>query len=288
MSVGRVLIVEDFVALEGRPLEQMLQANGIEVVGIAGSIEEAVEQAVASHPDVVLMDIWIPPKVGEKDDKEGGIKAAKEIQRRCNVGMIFVTGHNASTELMEQIERVCPNAMFITKPWNPEQTLATVRLALVRKQGCKLIFVCYAHEDRAMKAELVKFLDLLPGVGIDVWDDTRIRMGDRWRVEVMRAVHSADAAIMLVSVDFMRSKFIQELELPMLLAGEQQRRMRVIPVFVGAVPAFTLQHSRLSAFAGLNSPDEPLNRWTATRRELQAWRPLCESLAQTTSWPEVT
>ena len=54
-----VLLVDDHhLLLEG--LENLLTAHGITVVGLAHDGLEAVEQARALQPDVVLMDIRMP------------------------------------------------------------------------------------------------------------------------------------------------------------------------------------------------------------------------------------
>ncbi|MGB8861809.1 MAG: response regulator transcription factor [Ilumatobacteraceae bacterium] len=56
----RVLIVDDHSVVR-RGLEQMLAtADGLEVVGSAANGEEAVLQAAALAPDIVLMDVSMP------------------------------------------------------------------------------------------------------------------------------------------------------------------------------------------------------------------------------------
>jgi DNA-binding NarL/FixJ family response regulator len=58
--VIRVLIVDDHSVVR-RGLEQMLTtADGLEVVGSAANGEEAVLQAAALAPDIVLMDVSMP------------------------------------------------------------------------------------------------------------------------------------------------------------------------------------------------------------------------------------
>jgi CheY-like chemotaxis protein len=279
MSEGRVLIVEDNVAGEGRRLQRLLEANGIEVVGIARTIAEATEFA-ARGPDAVLMDIMIPPSRGAPLDFDGGIKAASEVQRRCEASIVFVTGQQASKELLEKIRRVCPTALFLTKPifTNTEQTLATVRLALMRKQAAKRIFVSYGHGDAPIKEELLAFLKTLRGVDIDVWDDSRLLMGDRWRAEIIKALERADAGILLVSIAFMNSRFIRDLELPRLVAGQTHGRVRLVPAYISPVPITALNESGLTQFQGVNSPNDPMGRWPLRKRQ-EGWNRLCNQLA---------
>ena len=80
----RVLIVDDHhVVREG--LRRILAADrGVQVVGEAGSGEEAVLKAASLRPDVVLMDLMMPGM--------DGITATQEIRRTMpNVSILVLT-----------------------------------------------------------------------------------------------------------------------------------------------------------------------------------------------------
>ncbi len=55
----RVLIADDHVLFRDG-LRSLLEARGVEVVGEAGSADEAIRLARGSHPDIVFMDVQMP------------------------------------------------------------------------------------------------------------------------------------------------------------------------------------------------------------------------------------
>jgi hypothetical protein len=82
----------------------------------------------------------------------------------------------------------------------------------------KTIFVSYSHNDRAWLNKLRNFLTVLEQQGvIKFWDDSQIEPGVKWEDEIRKALDSSRAGLLLVSQEFLASKFITETELPKLL-----------------------------------------------------------------------
>jgi small GTP-binding protein len=95
------------------------------------------------------------------------------------------------------------------------------------------VFVSYSHEDEEFKDELVKMLTGLQRLGvIDTWQDRRIEAGDEWSTSIRDAMDDCDLALLLVSADYLASRFIQEEEQPKLLRRRREMRLRVIPIIV--------------------------------------------------------
>jgi CheY-like chemotaxis protein len=278
MAGERILIVEDQVALEARPLERLLKKNGYVVVGIARSADEAVTCALSLAPAIVLMDIWLPPRAGEKS-QYGGIAAAAEIRRQTNASILFVTCDSMDDpDLALRVRAAAPGARFVTKPYSKEQLLSNLRLELAERSAARVVFICYSHRDVYLEKEMLEFLQGLQDLGITAWDDKQIPPGEEWAARISRALDRADAAILLVSVHFMNSDYIRRDELRRCLAEHQARNLMIIPVYVGHVIEEALELTGLLKFQGFGAPGDPVSSWKRAKRQSNAWVPLCKRL----------
>jgi len=97
----RVLIAEDaYIAREGtrRLLEEQ---PGIEVVGTAADYDQVVSAARRLSPDVVLMDVKMPPSYSME-----GIEAAHVLkQERPEVGVVVLSQHDDEEYVWALLER---------------------------------------------------------------------------------------------------------------------------------------------------------------------------------------
>jgi TIR domain len=95
------------------------------------------------------------------------------------------------------------------------------------------IFISYSHKDEAFKDELdIMLAGLNRRSIVDVWHDRRIEAGAEWMQEITRAMNECRMAVLLVSPDFIASRFIQEEELSHLLQRRKAEGLRVIPIIV--------------------------------------------------------
>jgi CheY-like chemotaxis protein len=97
----RVLIAEDhYLQREGtrRLLEEV---EGVEVVGTAADYEGVLQQARALRPDVVLMDVKMPPT-----ETTEGIRAAHAIKaEQPGVGVLVLTQHDDDSYVWALLEQ---------------------------------------------------------------------------------------------------------------------------------------------------------------------------------------
>ena len=119
------------------------------------------------------------------------------------------------------------------------------------------VFISYSHEDEKWLKRLQKHLKPLVREGrIDLWDDTRIAKGKKWRKEIQQALKATRVAVLLISADFMASKFIVEEELPLLLEAAETEGVVILPVLLSA--SRYAKTPSLSQFQAVNSPKNPV------------------------------
>jgi DNA-binding NarL/FixJ family response regulator len=106
----RVVIADDEVLLrEG--LARLLQDAGFEVAGRCGDAEALLRMVDARRPDVALVDIRMPPHLG--DD---GLVAAQEIRRRHpEIGVLVLSHHLESRYAMRLLEEAPERAGYLLK-----------------------------------------------------------------------------------------------------------------------------------------------------------------------------
>ncbi len=125
----QILVVEDekIIALN---LKENLESLGYSVAGIAVSGEQAIEEATARRPDLVLMDIRLK---GSMD----GIQAAEQIWESLSIPVIFVTGHSDQSTL----DRATITAPFgyILKPVKEKELSLAIAIALQRYEREQLL-----------------------------------------------------------------------------------------------------------------------------------------------------
>jgi formylglycine-generating enzyme required for sulfatase activity len=144
------------------------------------------------------------------------------------------------------------------------------------------VFISYSHADSEWLKRLQIMLAPLRRQGmLDVWEDTRIQVGQVWKAEIEKALERAKVAVLLVSPDFLASDFIAKHELPPLLEAARKQGTTILWV--------PLRHSLyrvtdIARYQAAYDPGTPLSTLTAARQDAALVR-IAEALIAIESSP---
>jgi len=125
MGKGRLLVVED-EAIVALGIQSNLERLGYEVVGLAGTAREALAQAEAFMPDLVLMDVML--EGGGMD----GIDTARELRERFNLPVVYLSAAT-DEKTLERAKRTDPFG-YLTKPFKDHELSLTIEVALYKSR----------------------------------------------------------------------------------------------------------------------------------------------------------
>lgn len=248
-SVGGFVFRADEIARPGRIIEQVYEAlqdadiiiadvsfsnpNVLYELGFAHAIQKPcilIAQGVKQLP----FDIATVRTVVYDVDTKAGLK---NLQAKL---------HEALSAALEQ------PSQFSEKP-----TTDTKRHS---------VFVSYSHRDATYLDRLMVHLRPLEKSGlVDLWVDTKLEAGDKWKAEIETALQRARIAILLISADFLASNFIVDNELPPILANAEEHGTRIVPVIVGHCRF--IRDDNLNRFQAINEPSKPVASLDENERE---------------------
>ena len=124
------------------------------------------------------------------------------------------------------------------------------------------IFISYAHRDESFKDDLQIGLASLKNNGhIAAWDDHAIMAGEEWNHQIKDALYEADIIILLVSPNFLASRYVREQEIK--IAMERHTNPSdpavVVPVIIRPCDWKDNAFSRLQA---LPKNSKPITSWS--------------------------
>jgi hypothetical protein len=143
------------------------------------------------------------------------------------------------------------------------------------------IFISYSRKDakylNELKAQLASVSDEFD---LDVWDDSRITIGEPFREHIERALDRARIGILLVSSDFLNSEFVRTVELPRLIPAARAGRLRVCIIHVR--PSLAARLDEIGSLQSMNDPAAPLSTLPLKKRE-SAWVRIVDELLSMTN-----
>ena len=132
------------------------------------------------------------------------------------------------------------------------------------------LFYSYSHKDAALRKRLEAHLTLLKDEGIiRDWDDRRIAAGTEWDGVISENLDQAGIILLLVSADFLASRYCRDVEIARAMERHEAGTARVIPVILRPVYWHTAPFGKLQALP------KTVSRWP---RGLTATRPSQTSL----------
>ncbi|ATW49232.1 response regulator [Streptomyces xantholiticus] len=119
MTAVRILLCDDHAVVRAGLLALIGSEADIEVVGEAGSGEEAVAMAAKLQPDVVLMDLQLGAGID-------GVEATRRIASP-DVHVLVLTTYDTDADITRAIEAGATG--YLLKAERPEELFAAVRAA---------------------------------------------------------------------------------------------------------------------------------------------------------------
>ena len=133
-----------------------------------------------------------------------------------------------------------------------------------------LIFISYSHADEQLCKEFLKMVrPTAQKHGLKIWSDQEILVGADWRKEIDKALSRTRIAVLLVSLDYLASSFIEKNELPPLLEAS---RTQGAHIFWIACRPCNVQDTEIGKFQGANRPSKPLSTLNKVARETEMQR----------------
>ena len=141
MAKTSILIVED-EGIVAKNMQKRLKKLGYSVPAVASSGQEAVEKAVTTNPNLVLMDIVLK---GDMD----GIEAAKKIKARNDLPIVYLTAY-ADDKTINRAKITEPFG-YVVKPFEIKELHSAIQVALYKHEAERKL--------RKEKKQLVKTLE---------------------------------------------------------------------------------------------------------------------------------
>jgi hypothetical protein len=95
------------------------------------------------------------------------------------------------------------------------------------------VFCCYSKNDSADLVPFFEMLDeILASMGITLWRDACLTPGDEWDPEIQKHLDESDLAVVWLSPELLKSKYVANKEFPKMVAKRQENGMALIPVLL--------------------------------------------------------
>lgn len=272
----RIVVVEDFAPLQERlvsRLKTQFPSASFDEVSTEWEFIRRLDDIADCQPTLIVLDMrlrWRNTQDHHAPDPDGSPDEAgfRLLERRKGHAVlrtvpIIATSASMSHHTREAIERQFPD-VHIPASDSPESIVGLACSLIAASQSfapsCNVripnrVFISYAREDREWCSQIRVVLHpyCLAGT-LQLWDDSKIAPG-RWDEQIDQELKTAGIALFLVTTRFWTSPFVQNRELPELLAAY---RTEGVKIFWVAVTDSAFEATPLGKFQCTNNPQQPL------------------------------
>jgi GTPase SAR1 family protein len=200
-----------------------------------------------------------------KDDQEPHFYRFEQLQKFVEKGILNVQCGRSGD--MVNVRRLIKEGLNEDDPNAVRKTMSQDTVTRPGKAKRNGLFISYSHQDRDWLAKVQPHINVLGKMGITVnlWDDTQIKAGMKWKEEIEKALGSAKVAVLLVSTDFLNSDFISRDEVPALLKAAQEDGATILPLILK--PCLYTSYPDLKDYQAVNDPSKPLSTLRKDKQE---------------------
>lgn len=123
----RIVVVEDEVLI-AKHIENILNKENYNVVGVAHDYDSALDYIKNRSPDFLILDISLD---GDKD----GIQLAQIVKEKFDIPFMFLTALGDKATL-DRAKRVNPSG-YIIKPFTPRDLISSITIGLYNYEFAK-------------------------------------------------------------------------------------------------------------------------------------------------------
>jgi TIR domain len=121
------------------------------------------------------------------------------------------------------------------------------------------VFISYSHKDEDLRDKLNAHLSILCWEEvISSWYDRQVSAGMEWDHKIKAELEASDIILLLVSPDFMASKYCREIEIPIALRRHEAQQACVIPIILRPFDWVSAPFAKLQAFP---KDAKPVTTW---------------------------
>lgn len=111
------------------------------------------------------------------------------------------------------------------------------------------VFISYSHKDEELRDKLDAHLSNLRWDGvISSWYDRQLTAGMEWNDTIKAELESADIILLLISPDFIASRYCREVEIPIALQRHDAKQASVVPIILRPFDWVSAPFAKLQAF----------------------------------------